>query len=126
VVFPKPNVDSLMLIQSDGSWRAWAFTHPNDANASEIRCYVVPKGTNLPDCYPQVCLEFPDIPQAVAQATVKRDLGLNPRAVILTKPVKGGSSWLKGKVYDINYNFFEVMTYIRFGACGFPNPMWIR
>jgi hypothetical protein len=61
-----------MPIQSDGSWWTWTMTHTNDWNYSEIRCYVVPKGTNPPDCYPQLQLQAPTIPEAVAVAVAKR------------------------------------------------------
>ncbi len=68
VWYPKPNVDFLSLINSDGSWQTLAVTHQNDWQATDYKVFVVPNGTDVPDYWPEVRLDEPNVPEAVTSA----------------------------------------------------------
>jgi len=70
VWYPKPDIDALSEINPDGTWQVLLITHVNDWQAAKIRAYLLPQGVNLPNCWPEVCLEIPDIPQALAMVEV--------------------------------------------------------
>ncbi|MDX9893743.1 MAG: right-handed parallel beta-helix repeat-containing protein [Patescibacteria group bacterium] len=125
VWYPKPNVDVASEIQANGTWISWVMTHPNDWQASEIKSFLIPRGIDLPDCYPELCLAEPEVPQAVAQTSVLQIVGENPTLEYTFLPNQAAGQefgLVYGKASQVNPAFFKVMTYIKVGGVWYSKP----
>lgn len=91
VWYPKDAAGAIALIDENGFWEMKIVTHPNDIFAIGILAVLVPKGANLPSCWPDLCLSRPLIDQELASDLVLRE-------PILPKLNFAGYKWQKNMV----------------------------
>ncbi|MFA6410790.1 MAG: hypothetical protein WCW26_04430, partial [Candidatus Buchananbacteria bacterium] len=71
VWYPKPDVDYLAVIDSQGNFSIQIATNPYyDQYARKVVLYLVPQGTDMTNCWPELCLELPTVPRAVASLVI--------------------------------------------------------
>ena len=73
VWYPKSDVGAIAPISEDGFWEMIITTHPNDIFAVSILASLVSLDAQLPACWPELCLEMPDIEGELAHDIVIRE-----------------------------------------------------
>jgi hypothetical protein len=86
VWYPKSEFGAIALLDEQGYWEMTIVTHPNDVYAISILAMLVPFGTDLPTCWPELCLKMPQVAQSL-------DFDLVERPPVLPKISFSGYQW---------------------------------